>query len=343
MAAMTMMMRIAPPDPSRRAGLRGRHGVPAQVPARRRRALAATITTCILMLVLLGSLDGCGALGATPAVATGAGPTPAPTLVPVLLPHRPPTTVVACGDTKRSYPRSLYREGNALLAGMLDAAVEPNAAALTAYVTLLDSRPYDPASTPLVIRIPAVPAQPAPPTLVPPPAPSGNPYADAQARHSVQRRNAATLQRYQQQLARQDAALARTQAAVRQQTNALRQLDPPPTSTPSSVFGCLALAADRLHTSPAVAGEKWLLIWSDLRDTSWRDYLPPSQLSLHGVHIRVLYLPCLSAGQCRCVKAFWRRVFEQAGAADIAFYDPAESTTLSAAPFFRLPASHQAG
>lgn len=288
-----------------------------------RQNMCAVLLLAILLEIVL-SLSGC-VTGRSAIVSTD------PRVAPILLPHRPSTTIVACGATNLRYPQQLYEDGNHLFADMLDVAVEPNADELTAYVVELNSHPYDPASTPLVIRIPAVAAQPFPPPVLPTPTPSGDPYTDAQARTSVVRANAASLQTYQHVLAQQQAELVRIREAVRHETDALRQLNPPRERNSSSVFGCLALASDRLA---AASGDKWLLIWSDLRGTSWSDYVPPHRLALRGVHIRVLFMPCLSAAQCRCVKAFWRSIFEQAGAGDIAFYDPAATMTLS--PFFTL-------
>ena len=253
-------------------------------------------------------------------------------LQPIRAPYRPLTTVVYCGDTTASYDRQLLWQADAKMADLLDAAIQPNADQLTAYITWLDGSPFASNATPLVIQIPALPAQPAPPQLIPTPAPSGDPYADANKRIVVERENAAAQRAYQQALAHQYAQLDQVRRDVYQQTEPLRHLRPPIADS-TSVYGCLALASERFAQ---VSGDKYLVIASDLQNTTLRDYVAPHTLAFQGVKIRVVFLQCVSAPECRATTAYWRGVFEAAGAQDhdLAFYDPSTSRTLDVRSFF---------
>ena len=278
-----------------------------------------------LTLVAASLLDsGCGR---APSASTSSV-----TVQPIRAPYRPLTTVVYCGDTTASYDRQLLWQADAKMADLLDAAIQPNADQLTAYITWLDGSPFAPNATPLVIQIPALPAQPALPQLVPTPAPSGDPYADANKRIVVERENAATQRAYQQALVHQDAQLDQVQHDVHQQTEPLRKLRPP-IAYSTSVYGCLALASERFAQ---VSGDKYLVIASDLQNTTLRDYVAPRTLAFQGVKIRVVFLQCTSAPECRATTAYWRGVFEAAGVQnrDLAFYDPSTSRTLDVRSFF---------
>lgn len=275
-------------------------------------------TTALTLVAALLLNSGCGS---TPSASASSV-----TLQPIRAPYRPLTTVVYCSDTTASYDRQLLWQADTLMADLLDAAIQPNADQLTAYITWLDGSPFAPNATPLVIQIPALPAQPALPQLVPTPAPSGDPYADANKRIVVERENAATQRAYQQALAHQNAQLEQVRRAVHQQTEPLRKLRPP-IAYSTSVYGCLALASERFAQ---VSGDKYLVIASDLQNTTLRDYVAPRTLAFQGVKIRVVFLQCVSAPECRATTAYWRGVFEAAGAQnrDVAFYDPSTSRTL---------------
>ncbi|HEY1388704.1 MAG TPA: hypothetical protein VGF38_09175 [Ktedonobacterales bacterium] len=275
-------------------------------------------------LTLFGALicgSGCGA-------DAHSSPT---SLTPIVAPYAPTTTVQGCTDVTSSGEKSLIKQANLLLADMIDAAVVLNRGPLTLYYSLINSHPYDPSSTPMVIAVPSLPAPPAPPALTPAPTPTGDPYADAIKRNKIAQENAAKVRAYQQAAAQTSEALERARAQTKRRTDALRQLRLSVDTVATSVFGCLSLATDRLSQAP---GERWLWITGDLQNTSRRDVLPARTLDLRHVHVRVVEFQCSSAPECRATKSYWTGVFRAAGAQDVAYYDAAQSATLGSSPFF---------
>lgn len=278
----------------------------------------------LLFLVLLVQ-SGCGA-----AATTLSPPSPV-TLTPITVPYRPATTDVACIDDSGKTDVQLAPQANHILADVVDAAVQPNSGPFTLYYTRMSGDPYDPAQTPLVIQVPGLPAQPRPPALQRVPPPSDNPFADAQAHERITRSNAALVAAYHQELSRDNAQLAKVRAAAKRQSDAVRHLPVRLDPSGTNIFGCIALAADRLTAAPP-GTDRWLFLTGDLLNDITQDEVPPQTLHLNQVHVRALDMWCASALECRATKAFWTRYFAAAGTQDVQFFDPAQSQTLTATP-----------
>lgn len=289
------------------------------------RTLVLVLELVLELVLVLLTTGGCGETAATTPLSTSAR-----TLTPLIVPYRPSTLDTTCIDDSGQTDVQFIPQANQLLADVVDAAVQPNSGPFTLYYTLMSGDPYDPAATPLVIQIPGLPAQPSPPTLQRFPPPSDNPFADAQAHARIAQANAATLRAYQQVLARDDAQLAQVRAATKRQSDALRHLPVHLDASGTNLFGCVALAADRVAAAPP-GTDRWLFLTGDLLNDTTQDDLPPQTLHLHGLHVRALDEWCASASECRATKAFWTQYFAAAGTQDVRFFDPAQSQTLAAA------------
>lgn len=251
-----------------------------------------------------------------------AAPDP-PGTQPIVAPYRRQMTLEECDDSTGSYPKAYALQANRLMADWLDQAARPNQGGVVAYINLINSQSFRPESTVMTIEVPPLPPDPSAPTLQPMPTPTGDPFTDPQRRATVQATNAARLRAYQQQLAQARARLDRVRQQVRTETDALRALDPVTDTISTSIWGCLATASARFQ---GVAGDKWLILASDMQNNTFADFT--SGLSLRGVHVAVVDYYATTAPESAATIHFWTAVFHAASAADVHFFDPAATQTL---------------
>lgn len=284
-------------------------------------------------LVLALALVGCGAAGANNGRSAGHGQRPpanaevpeadagsaSPTM-PVT--PRVHVTLVYWDDDTGSYPRTDFVQANAYIADLLDASLRPNQDGVTAYISPITSASFDEAHS-YILTVPTMPQAPPAPALQPMPAPTGNPFADVQARAKVTQANDQAMRAYQSHLTEYTAQLALARQQVTRETDALRHFTPPVDSRATSIWGALARAEGWFAGE---TGSKWLVLASDMLNNTDADEV--AHLSLAGVHVRVLFFVCQHPAGCDAVTAYWGQVFQHAGAADWAFYDPARSQTL---------------
>jgi len=270
----------------------------------------------LLTLPLVISLVGCD-LGPTSSGNSGWRDTPQPVVT-----HRGHITAMFCNDDSVQYPPELFQAANAFMAKTLDAALRPDQDGLDLYVTYLSS-PFQ--STPLVVQIPAIGPNPTPPALTPTPHPTGTPdvYQQGAEQAKVNAANDAATKQYQQQLAAYQALLSDARGKLHTQLDALTGLNPTRSNTRASVWGCISLASHRFNNVP---GEKWIVISSGLGNSN--DVNAGQWYRMDGIHVRVLYMACQNAPECKSTENTWARIFHATGAADALFYDSGESQTL---------------
>lgn len=295
---------------------------------RRRQPLATwmafgVLTASILVIIQACEPPGPGPDGnATPVIIS----TPSVTAVPNP-PHLGFATVQYCADSTGSYPANLFQAANNYIADSINAGIQANEAGFNLYVTYINADPTNPASTPLVFLVPAqlpYPTQPPSPTPFPPNNQGfKNPPATATAATQ------ATLTAWDSSYPSADATITASvnsaKSALASKITTLRNL--PKYSSPfTSVWGCLYEASERFGN--AQAGDKWLVIASDMQNNSSIDI---TKINLHGVKVRVIDFYCSgSSGGCQNTQNQWTSIFVQAGAArgDIHFDQPAETQTL---------------
>lgn len=285
-----------------------------------------TLGYCLILFMAVACLVSCAAN--TAGHALGSASTPSVSVPPVASPAplRAHVTVVFEPDLTGSYPYSYALAATRHFADLLDAAARPGESGVTAYIDPITSASFDPMQA-MVVTVPPVPALPAPPRFVPPPATTGNPFADSEAHQRAAQANAQARRAYRAQVSRITLQFARVRAQVRQQTDALRRWRPRIDTVATSIWGGLARASMWFAGQP---GQKWLIVASDWQNNTNVDRVPG--LSLAGVHIRAEYFYCLHPASCQAQQDFWSQVFHRAGAVDWEFIDPVRSLTL--APFF---------
>jgi hypothetical protein len=265
-------------------------------------------------------LTGC-ALSSLPA---GASVTPAAT---ILVPHRGPVLVQYCADNTGSYPIADFHHANVLVAASLSASVGANAEGLTLYATRFASDTFDPANTLPPFVVPATPAYPALPTLLPT-ASQANPVSYSATATAIANQQNAAITAYNAQEASVQSQLASTRAQVASDAQRLSGWNPPVDNNATSLWGCLQLARQRLA---GAAATKYLIIASDMEYTTGTDYTADFQASqaLKGVIVHVIYYECADASACQSRTASWQHIFTSSGAASVRFDDPAQSGALS--------------
>jgi hypothetical protein len=256
-------------------------------------------------------------------VAPRAAITPAPT---VTLTHRGPMLIQYCGDDTGSYPRGDFALANHQVANSLVASVRANADGIVLYATAITSNTYDPSNTLAPFVVPAITNYPALPTPLPTPS-QANPVSYTATATAVANENAAGIGAYNADMATVNSRVSVIRGQVAADVARLTNWAPPIDATATSVWGCLQLARQRFNGQP---GAKYLIVASDMDNNSDVDYTSDFQASqaLKGVNVHVIYYVCQAAGQCQDRANYWTPILRGAGAATIAFDDPAQSQAL---------------
>jgi hypothetical protein len=257
-------------------------------------------------------------------LATSAQVTPAPTIV---VAHRGAVLVQYCGDNTGAYPADDFHRANQLVAASLVASVGANADGLTLYATRFASNTFDPSNTLPPFTVPATPAYPALPTPLAT-ASQANPVSYSATATAVANQQNAGITAYNTQMARVGEQVTATRSQVASDAQRLSNWNPPVDNGPTSVWGCLQLARQRLA---GAAAAKYLIMASDMRYTTGVDYTADFQAAqaLKGINVHVIYQYCQDAGECQTLAAHWGQIFTSSGAASVRFDDPAQSATLS--------------
>lgn len=276
-------------------------------------------TVAVSLLVTVCALSACSG-----------GPSIDPPAVvitpPPSAPHRGPLELQIDPDMTGSYPDSLMQAFIKEMADWIQKLPAVNTDQTTVYVTYINSEPYLPASSPLTFTIPAVPNWPALPAQKPIPSCPANPYTCSDAQATDTALNTQVNTQYQHQLTAVQQQLAAAQQATTQQTQKMQALHPGVDNVATSIWGVLNLASQRFK---GAAGEKWLILGTDLGNNEQIDHIPPD---LTGVHVMVMNLYCTSAIACQATKNTWTGIFTRAHAASITFLDP-EASQASSSPW----------
>jgi hypothetical protein len=280
----------------------------------------ATILAVACLFVVFVAQSGCGVIS-TSAQKTA---TPVTEEKPILLPHQSHRTIHACLDITSSIPYTYFEQARDAIAQSIDESVTPNQDGLTGYVSLITSNSWDPASTLATITVPAIAGDPPPPKLAAVPAATGDPFTDAKAKKQISEAHAKTLADYQRLLKGNHRTLAQVRSQVKKETNALRSRKPSVSAISTDIWGCIGRAD--MHFQ-GVREPKVLLIESDLENNTDDQRIPDIHLS--GVHVKVIYHYCSNAPECSANDTAWKQTLLKAGAADVLFFDPAQSSTLS--------------
>jgi hypothetical protein len=275
----------------------------------------------VALLALCLPLVACANLLTT--VAPRALVTPAPS---VALAHRGPILIQFCSDDTGSYPRGDFALANRMVASNLVASVRANSDVLVLYATAITSDTFNSANTLAPFVIPAMANYPALPTPLPTPS-QANPVSFSATATAVANENSIGISAYNAGVATVDNRVT----VIRQQVTAdaarLSSWDPPIDATATSIWGCLQLARQRFAGQP---GAKYLIIASDMDNNSSVDYTPDFTASqaLKGVIVHVIFYVCQTASQCQDRESSWLPILRGAGAASVAFDDPAQSQAL---------------
>jgi hypothetical protein len=279
-----------------------------------RRPVLALLASCLLLAACANPLTS---------VAPKALITPAPT---VTLTHRGPILVQFCADDTGSYPRGDFALANRMVASTLVASVRANSDGLVLFATAITSNTFDPTNTLAPFVIPAIANYPALPTPLPTVSQS-NPVSYPATATAVANENSVGVSAYNSGVATIVNRVAVIRDQVAKDAERLSSWAPPIDATATSVWGCLQLARQRFAGQP---GAKYLIIASDMDNNSSVDYTPDFTASqaLKGVNVHVIFYVCQAAGQCQDRESSWLPILRGAGAASIAFDDPAQSQAL---------------
>ncbi len=276
--------------------------------------------TPLLLLALL-FFSSCGVLLPGTSLKPAATP-PVVTMQPIQAPHQAYITIAVGLDISGSYPRFVFEQAKRGVADSIDRLVQPNEDGATVYVNWITDNSWSPDSTAMPpIVIPALPADPAEPTLQPAPTPTGDPYQDAQATKAVRAYNARTLANYYALLQQNHAQLALVRSQVKRQTDTLRRLEPPVDTIGTDIYGFVERASQRLH---GMQGIRILVLATDLDNNDLSQQVQGG-MHLKHVRVRVIFHYCQHAPVCARNDAQWQQVFQQAGSTDIRFFDPGQS------------------
>jgi len=272
-------------------------------------------------LLALLFFSSCGVLLPGTSLKPAATP-PVVTMQPIQAPHQAYITIAVGLDISGSYPRFVFEQAKRGVADSIDRLVQPNEDGATVYVNWITDNSWSPDSTAMPpIVIPALPADPAEPTLQPAPTPTGDPYQDAQATKAVRAYNARTLANYYALLQQNHAQLALVRSQVKRQTDTLRRLEPPVDTIGTDIYGFVERASQRLH---GMQGIRILVLATDLDNNDLSQQVQGG-MHLKHVRVRVIFHYCQHAPVCARNDAQWQQVFQQAGSTDIRFFDPGQS------------------
>jgi hypothetical protein len=211
----------------------------------------------VLAALLLTACEG--GLSST----TGSSVTAVPTSTNT---HREKVLIQYGADGTGSYLLDNFRGANQLIVQSLINSVAANSDGLTLYATLINSKTFDSSSTLDPFQIPAIAAYPALPTPLPT---EGNPISYAKEKQAAQAKNDVAITAYNNQMATAKKQLGELKQQVSADAIRLVNLNPAVDHTATSVWGCLQLARTRFQQNP---GTQYLVIASDLENTTWVDY-----------------------------------------------------------------------
>src|SRR3989440_1360726 len=240
-----------------------------------------------------------------------------------MVPFRPFTVVQACLDITGSYPLADFKKAEGKIGEAADQFIRPNSNGLVVYANLITSNSWTDDSTFFTLRVPAIPADPAPPVLEKQPTSTGNVFLDKPKQKQVEKDNQAAIASYQALLQQRHAHLAQLRQNVHSQTNRLRSYSPAQTSQGTDIFGCLERAASRMH---GVQGNKLLLVASDLQNNPLTQDV--GNLDLSGVRVVVIYHYCNDVATCQQVNGWFSNLVLKAQASSVSIYDVAQSNNL---------------
>jgi hypothetical protein len=276
--------------------------------------------TPLLLLALL-FFSSCGVLLPGTDLKPAATP-PLVTLQPIQAPYQAYITIAIGLDISGSYPRFVFEQAKRGVADSIDRLVQPNMDGATVYINWITDNSWSPNSTAIPpIVIPALPADPAVPTLQPAPTPTGDPYQDAQAAKMVKADNARAMANYYALLKQNHAHLALVRSQVKRQTDTLARLEPPVDTISTDIYGFVERASQRMQ---GVQGIRLLVLATDLDNNDLSQQVQGS-MHLKDVRVRVIFHYCQNAPDCARIDAQWQQVFHQAGSTDVRFLDPGQS------------------
>jgi hypothetical protein len=278
----------------------------------------------VVMLFAVMLVTGCSGMFTT-CTQQSMMPTPMQNEQPIIVSRQSYRMVEIWLSIMSKYPRSYFDQAKQQIADAIDNAVQPNSDGMLITINLISSDSFKPEATVLVIRIPALAADPEPPALAPRPTPTNDPFADAKTVKQIAAKNATTQQQYQQLLLEQHTHLAVVRSDIHRLTDQLRHLNSPVDSGIQDLWGAFGRAAKRFQR---VQAKKLFLLVTSLDQTTWDQFTP--DLYLPQVSASVIYAYC---GQtqpvCEQSTAFWRGAFAHAGASSVSISDPAQSEALS--------------
>lgn len=268
----------------------------------RLRKNARLIASCILVIVVLSACD-------PPPIFVIPTPTP-DTTIPLMLAK----TIVFCNDESGSYPLSYFQSAAKKVASWIDQLVQPGQAGSTIYVRYINSDSYSDSAYYITIDVPKVDYEPA--GLVPLPTP---PPLNPPARATATADTLATQTAYNDQKAAVDKQLSDGKMSVKVQTDHLRQMPHPGTSS-SDIWGCFQKATDLFL---GATGPKYLVIASDMEIAGPQQKV---KVNLNGANVTIINYKCYDASSCYSRENFWTNSLKGDHPGSIHFLDP-ESTS----------------
>jgi hypothetical protein len=231
-------------------------------------------------------------------------------------------------------------EAKSAVAGRLAAWFSPGRGGLDLHISRIASNSYDASNEIFSIAIQGLPEEPSlRPTLARPPAPDvqtckANVFGRAACEAALTESHNAALQ---EAVADEDTAAnefeqaralfeqVRTQrlAEVAEVSEQIKLLDLVRDDRGTDLDGALLRAAEILQA--ARAPQKLLIVQSDMLPSGRQT---PGELNLKVVNVLVIFYDCRE-GDCAGRKAAWTERFIAAGAASVAWHDPASSRLLS--------------
>ena len=235
-------------------------------------------------------------------------PKPTPTATPV--PAAPTATIVFCNDESGSYPVSYFQSAARKMADWVDKLVTPGQPGTTVYVRYINSDSYSDSAYYLTIDVPKVDNAPAQPTPLPTPPPL-NPPARATATANTQ----ATQTAYNNAKAAVDKEMSDGQKSVKDQTDHLRKMPHPGTSS-SDIWGCFQKATDLFV---GATGPKYLVIASDMEIAGPQQKV---KVNLNGASVTIINYKCYDASSCYSRENYWTNALKSDQPGPIKFLDP---------------------
>ncbi|WP_448595610.1 hypothetical protein [Thermoflexus hugenholtzii] len=264
-----------------------------------------------VMILVTACIGGVG----TPEVAGSPAPFPTPAPSPTATPLPPPTHMVICIDRSGSY-QEWTRPALLAIADLIPELVT-SGAGWRIDIRWIEANSYRPEAHIGTFELPPLPPLPGPmPTFTPWPTPENpleryEPTREAQATRQAAAEASLTATREWIQRSYQDAHRKALEFA-----ETIRRLQPE-VAQRSDIWGCLIKASELFVSRPN--SERWLIIASDMEEAGTQQ---KNSLKLHGVHVRIVFWKATKAAQARQLRELWTQRFQEAGAADVGFFDP---------------------